>query len=255
MSLGGFTMLRNANQLDYCWQACVESLLGVCDTVALSVSPGDDDTERQAREWADREPKLSINMYPWPEPKGNPDWFCDWIQYARMHTPTDWIFQLDADEVLHENSYEEIRRFIADPNQERTGIVTRFNFWSDHKHLIPEGFCCGKRVVRLAPQKLWLASDGYDPRGERAASLAVSTGIQIGHYGFIREPEKFMAKERLLQGYYFNSFDPRLEEAAKAGKDWATQPGVTGWEQMIEPFTGTHPAAVQDWLKQKGYNP
>jgi len=32
-------------------------------------------------------------------------------------------------------------------------------------------------------------------------------------------------------------------------------PGVTGWENELEPFTGTHPAVIHSWLKERGHTP
>lgn len=250
-TLGGNVVIRNGNSLDFCWRESIRSLLPVCDVVSVSDGESTDGTQEEIREWMKSEPKIVLNVYPWPSPKGNPDWFVAWLNYNREHVKADWQFQLDGDEVLHEKSYDEILRFIQTPN--RTGIVTRFNFWKDHHHLIPEGYCCGKKVVRLAPQSLWLASDGEHPRGAEAASLAVPTGVEIFHYGFIRQREKFFEKERLLQGYFFDTYDPRLEAAEKHEGNWMAKEGVTGWESNLDPFSGTHPAAAMAWLKERGY--
>lgn len=251
MTLGGFTMIRNGNLLDFCWKECVNSLLPVCDVVAVSVAPGDDDTEREVRDWVGREPKLSINIYPWPEPKGDPEWFVSWIQYARMHTPADWVFQLDADEVLSEKSYDEVREFIKTPG--RTGVVTRHNFWLDHRHTIQDGICLGKRVIRLAEAGLWLASDGWHPKGEAAAALGVNTDIEIFHYGFIRKREQFFQKERLLQGYFFNQYDQRLEAVEKKEGNWMADPSVGDYCGHLDDFSGDHPLVAVPWLKERGY--
>ena len=253
MTLGGNICTRNCNTLGYCWREAINSLLPVCDVVSICDAESEDGTQEEIREWCKVEPKLSLCVWPWPNPKGQPEWYANWINYGREHVAADWQFQLDADEVLHENSYGEIRKFIEGP-QDRVGIVTRFNFWKDHQHLIPDGHCCAKRVIRLAPQKLWLASDGYDPRGERTAALGVSTAIQIAHYGFIRSPSDFFRKEKLLQGYYFDSYDPRLEKAEKVEGNWMTMEGVTGWEDKLDTFTGSHPQQIHQWLKERGYD-
>lgn len=252
MTLGGNVVIRNGNSLDFCWREAIRSLLPVCDVVSVSDGESQDGTQEEIREWMKYEPKIVLNVYPWPSPVGDPDWFVKWINYNREHVQADWQFQLDADEVLHEKSYPEIRDFIETPD--RTGVVTRYNFWKDHRHLIPEGQCLGKRVVRLAPQRLWLASDGEHPKGSEAASLGVSTGIEIYHYGFIRDRDRFFKKERLLQGYFFNTFDPRLEAAQKTQGNWMEIEGITGWESNLDPFEGTHPATAMAWLKERGYD-
>lgn len=253
-TLGGAVCIRNGYALDFCWEEAVNSLLPVCDEVCVCVSPGDDMTEDVARAWAAREPKINLCIYPWPEPKGDPDFWVKWLNYAREHLKSEWHFQLDADEVLHEKSYEEIRRFIEAPaGTTRAGIVTRWNFWRDHLHTIPDGVCLGKHVVRLSPSNLWLASDGAHPQGEQAASMAVATGIEIFHYGFLRKPSAFFKKERLLQNYFFDTYDKRLEDVEQTAGNWMHEVRDVGWNQHPDPWSGTHPKIMTGWLKERGY--
>lgn len=251
MTLGGVVPIRNGNELDFCWRECIQSLLLVCDVVAVCDGQSTDGTQEEIREWMKREPKIVLSVWDWPNPKGNPDWYTDWLQYARMHTPAERVFQLDADEILSEASYDEVLSIKNTPGQFSI-VCDRLNFWSDHRHLIPHGVCCAHQVVRIAPQNMWLASDGYDRRGEAVAQIARPSGIQIFHYGFIRKRSAFFAKERLLQGYYFNTYDPRLEKAETYKGNWATMPGVTDWENALIPFHGEHPAVMTNWLKERG---
>lgn len=250
MTLGGNVVIRNGNSLDFCWRESVQSLLPVCDMVSISDGQSDDGTQEEIREWMKREPKLVLNVWPWPDPKGNPEWFATWLNYNREHIPCDWQIQLDADEVLSERSHAEVRQFIE--GGRRTGIVTRYNFWRDHKHLIPEGQCLGKYVVRLAPQNLFLASDGYDPRGEEAPRLAVKTNIEIFHVGFIRKRQEFFKKERLLQNYYFNSYDPRLEAVEKVDGNWMDDPRVCDYSRNPDRYEGHYPELLKPWLRERG---
>lgn len=252
MTLGGNVVIRDGNRLGFCWRECIESLLPVCDIVSVCDGESTDGTQEELRYWCKREPKLSLCVWPWRNPKGQPDWFVEWINYNREHVKADWQFQIDADEVLHESSYGEIREFIE--KGRRTAVVTRWNFWRDTAHTIPDGFCCGKHVIRLAPQNMWLASDGFHPKGQEATTVALPTKIQIFHYGFIREREKFFAKEKLLQGYFFDTYDPRLAAAEKHDGNWMAMPGVTGWEDKLDDFGGVHPSVALPWLRELGHN-
>lgn len=251
-TLGGAVCIRNGDLYDFCWREAVNSLLPVCDEVCICVGSGSDDiTEQDVRAWAETEAKINVCVWPWPEPKGDSDFWVTWLNYARSHLKSDWHFQLDADEIVHEKSYDEIRRFIETPN--RSAIVTRWNFWRDHRHTIPDGFCCGKHVIRIAPANMWMASDGAHPLGTKIPEMSVPTGIEIFHYGFIRKRQEFFAKERLLQGYFFNHYDPRLEAAEKHDGNWAAMPGITGWEDKLDPYNGEHPAIIKPWLRERGY--
>ena len=254
MTLGGNVVIRNGNELDFCWRECIASLLPVCDVVSVCDGESTDGTQEEIREWMKREPKLSLCVYPWPDPKGHPDWFVEWINYSREHVQADYQIQLDADEVLSELSYGYLSFLKRKPPEEQFSVVcNRLNFWKDHRHLIPHGHCCGHEVIRIAPQKVWLASDGYHPKGEAAAAMSRRLGIDIFHYGFIRRREAFFRKERLLQGYFFDQYDPRLEAAEKVEGNWMEMEGVTGWEKDLLEYSGPHPLVAQSWLKERGY--
>ncbi len=250
MTIGGNICIRNGNELDFCWREAVKSLLPVCDVVSICDGESTDGTQEEIREWMKSEPKIALCVWPWPNPKGQPEWYANWINYSREHVKADWQIQLDADEVVHEKSYDEIRQFVQTPG--RSGFVTRWNFWRNHRHTIPEGECLGKYVIRIAPQNLWLASDGCDARGEYASSLAVRTGVEIFHYGFIRKREQFFKKERLLQDYYFANFDPRLVAAEQGQGNWMDDPIVHSFDPV--PFSGEHPVIMKEWLKERGYD-
>jgi hypothetical protein len=191
-------------------------------------------------------------VWPWPEPKGDWEFWVKWLNYAREHLKSDWHFQLDADEVLHEKSYDEVRRFIEQPN--RSAIVTRYNFWKDHRHTIMEGICLGKRVIRIAPARMWMPSDGYHPLGEAVAQMSHPTGIEIFHYGFIRKRDAFFDKERRLQNYFFNTYDPRLEAVEKIPTNWMEEPSVGDYCGNLDPYSGSHPEVARQWLKERGYD-
>lgn len=254
MTLGGFTMIRNGVMLDYCFEQCIQSLLdSPCDVVAVSVATGnEDDTEQIMRDWAAREPRISLNMYEWPNPQGDADFFVKWISYARQHTIADMVLELDADEVLHEEAYPHLQKL-----KERTGRFSckfhRLNFWRDAKHLCPHGVNCGHEVVRLGPQNVFMPSDGYHPDATELMQMQIDVPeMRIMHYGFLRRPDAYFKKARRLQGYFFNTYDPRLE-AVENKPDWHSQPGVTGWEGNLLDFNGSHPARMRGWLEQRGY--
>lgn len=251
-TLGGNVVIRNGNSLDFCWRETVKSLLPVCDQVQISDGQSDDGTQEEIRDWMKREPKIVLNVWPWPNPHNDPGWFATWLNYNREHISCDWQIQLDADEVLAEWSYPEVRKFIEQGRA--TGIVTRYNFWSDHRHLIPEGQCLGKYVIRLAPQNIWLASDGYDERGIEAPTLSRKTGIEIFHVGFIRKRDEFFKKERLLQNYYFGTYDPRLEAVENAPGNWMDYESVSAYARNCDPYNGDYPEVLKPWLRERGYH-
>ena len=82
--------------------------------------------------------------------------------------------------------------------------------------------------------------------------MGVATGIEIFHYGFLRKREQFFKKERLLQGMFFNSYDPRLVEAEKFNGNWMSMPNLCGWENNLADYGGDHPKVALKWLNERG---
>lgn len=262
VTLGGNVVIRDGDKYDFPWRECVKSLLPVCDVVSICDGQSTDGTQEAIREWLKIEPKLSLCVYDWPNPHNdNGEFFLQWCNYNRDHLHTDYQFQMDADEILSEKSYPEVLRLKQTLRpMEASIVVKRWNFYRDAHHVVPKGQCLCADVIRIAPQPLWLASDGYDARGLKAASLKRPSTIEIFHYNWLRKREAYFAKERALQMAWVGSYDPRLEKAEKHDGNWMTMVGVNapggvgdGWEKNPDKWSGQHPVIMQKWLRERGH--
>lgn len=254
MKLGGLVCVRNGIELDYCFVEAIKSLLPVCEVVTVCDGESTDGTQQLLRDWMLTEPKLNLCVYPWPNPKGNPDFWVEWLQYGRMHSPSDFILQLDADEVLSYASYQEVLR-LKERTDRFTVKMRRYNFWIDTRHLVPEGVCLAHEVIRMGPQDVWLPSDGVHEKGAEWVNMSGPlSDINIYHYGFLRRREAWFKKAKALQGFFFDTYDPRLAKAETFESNWMTMPEVTGWENRTIEFNGAHPEVAKQWLKERGYD-
>lgn len=251
VTLAGIVCIRNGFRLDYPWTQCVKSLLPICDEVVVCDCDSDDGTRGYLDVWSRTENKITVVNFPWTDPKGDPDWYPTWINYARQHASCEWIIHMDADEVIHEDDHELIRRATEEKS---VRLFNRLNFWRDPWHLIPNGKCCGTLVLRLAGQKMPIPSDYPYKDSAPTEAIARDSKIRCFHYGFLRHREQFFLKAREVQRIWANSYDPRLEAADKAGGRWMEHEGVTGWENQLEEYRGTHPAIIKDWLSERGYS-
>lgn len=246
--------IRNGLELDYCFRECIESILPVCDEVVVCDGQSTDGTQECIRDWMRKEPRIKLCVYPWKNPKGDITFFTDWINHAREHLTSDWHIQMDADEVLCDSGHTYLHQFLKEEHSPVSLWCNRLNFWKDTQHLIPHGVCLSHRVVRVAPTSVWMPSDGPDPRGAEIIKMAINSPLVIGHYGFLRKRDAYFAKSRALHGYFFDTYDPRLEQAEASQGNWMDNIQGVEWKSRLLHYDGPHPTVIHKWLRERGYD-
>jgi glycosyltransferase involved in cell wall biosynthesis len=249
MKLSGYIPVRNAMRLDYCLKEAINSLLPVCDEVVVCDSESDDGTWEMLMAWEEYEPRLKLFVWPWPNPVNCKQWFVEWLNYCRKSCRYDMQLQLDADEVLHEDGYEEIIRACE---ARECRWIKRLNFWGDTRYLAPSGYVCGDDLARLGPTELYMPSDEPHPEGEPEIRKRATRhpSLKTHHYGFIRRKEAFYEKSKLVHAAFHGAVDSRLTRCQETGEDW-TQ--VAAPPVPLEPYHGTQPKVAHDWLLERGY--
>jgi glycosyltransferase involved in cell wall biosynthesis len=251
-TLAGILAVRNGFRGDYCWVEAAKSLLGVCDELVLADCDSSDGTSEAMRDWAAKDSRITLCNFPWTDPRGTNQWWVDFLNYARQHAKSEWIVQVDADELIHEKDYPEIR---AAADEGKVLICERYNFWASAQTLIPHGHCCGHEVVRVGPANVVMPSDYPCTGSDTIMSMAVPSTVGIYHYGFVRKKEAWWYKAREVHRIWNGDgpLDPRLVAAEEEGGEWARNHKVAEWVKDLVPFTGTHPAIIHPWLIERGY--
>lgn len=253
--IGGNVCVRDGIDTDYCWQEAVRSLLPICSTVTLCDGGSTDGTLQAIQRWCDAEPRLRLVHFPWSNPQGETHLWVRWLNHCRSHIAEPWHLQLDADEVLHESSYDWIRAYVANAPHPAAAWCIRDNFWRDPWHLVPSGHMCGDRVARLASTSLWMPTDYPHPKGEELCRLAVHSPIRISHYGALRRPAAMAVKQRRYQAWTLGGLDPRIAAAEQAPNWCDSVAEQCGWAHLVAPYKGTHPRVAWTWLRAHGYDP
>jgi glycosyltransferase involved in cell wall biosynthesis len=254
MKLSAYICAANVITLDYCLELAARSLLPVADELILCDNHSTDATpELMARLAAEHPDKIRLLDYPILIPtEGRHSWWTDWLNWTRLHCTHEMQLTLDADEVLDDTA--ECHAVIREST--RDGLCrwfNRLNFWRDGRSLIPDGACCGKWVARMGPSSLYMPSDEPDAKDntirERATRDA-SGALRIFHLGFLRRTAAFFAKSKIVQPAFMGTYDPRLTAAEAEGK--ALHQINFGWQNNLVPYRGRHPAAIAQWMKERG---
>src|ERR1700761_6704897 len=127
MKVSGFTFLRNGQKLGYPFVASIRSILPLVDEFVIALGPCDDATEAMLRAIGD--PKIRIIPTQWNE-RLRSDYSVKGFVFGQQKTIAlynctgDWAFYLEADEVLHEDDLQKIRKVMEKKaGEDRVGAL------------------------------------------------------------------------------------------------------------------------------------
>lgn len=236
--LGGYTCIRDNHRLGYCVELAIESLLKVCEEVVVADADSSDGTLQTLQRMADRDSRIKIVRFPWTNPKGvSHHYWVEWLNFARSHLTTKFQITLDGDEVLDssEACHSAIRKACSDSNPARR--VRRNNYWKSPEWVIPTGYCCADRVVRLGLTDQAMPSDQPVHPGEYQIvdDAKDEDAILVHHLGFLRPKEQFYRKADEVLRIWFARGDQRLEFGEKEGKQlWETEAGSEYNDRLVK---------------------
>lgn len=249
-TLGGTLFIRNGEKFDYCYKEAIQCLLEFCDQVVVCLVPTpDDDTIHHVSLMEARHRNLKIRVM------SDVDWeemhfhgkhrLSIFTNYAIEILDTDYVFNLQGDEIVDPGSYEWIRRAINEGGEGY--LCSRINLWgSPYTQLnVPHNRKpCSTEIVRLT-KTCYRAYDDAESIAAPVDSKYLDK-IKIWHMGFVRKREVHPAKIREMQGNIFScGVDNKLE-----GMEVFDSTKWFGPEDLI-PIEGELPPLIREWAKER----
>lgn len=237
---------------DYTVEACVRSMLDIVDTVYINDGKSTDGTldllySLEGEYGKDRVVIIEKN------------WVHDREFWARErnyildnYIKEGWVLSLDADEVLHENELDNIRKAI-DVSKIKSLSFDVIHFYGDPNHVIsgPAWFVRHTQLWHKNTGIRWVhrpggcADDILWPNGEPAHIIKHEpTHAILYHYGHCRSPKAMGMKVYRADDLYRNSKEYVSGKLADL-HSWRYDMSRGG----INEFTGTHPKYVKDWVE------
>jgi glycosyltransferase involved in cell wall biosynthesis len=251
-SLGGSLFIRNNYTFDYCAEQSIKSLLEFCDKVSVVDAGSSDGTIEMLMELESKNKNLIVTYLTdqdWQNQQGKGySKLCYFTDIAISKLDTDYNFYQQADEIIHEDCYDNIRRAIV---QGQEGyLISRFNLWQSpylKLNVLGNRNPCSTQIVRLAKTQ-------YRSYGDAESLAAPFTdayveAIRMYHCGFVRKRDVMKAKIINMQRGVFElgSHDVKLD-----GSDIFIPERWFGPEDLV-PIGEPLPALIQKWAADRVY--
>jgi len=266
MKISGFTMGRNVGKLYYPIAESIRSILPIVDefVVALGQSDLDDDTRQRIE--AINSDKIRIVETIWDTskyPNGTEN--AHQTDIAKEHCSGDWLFYLQADEVVHEKYHQTIKNRCKDllHNNAVEGLLFKYrHFWGDYWHYQEShGWYPNEiRIIRNDPEiHSWESAQSFrripnfDGKNYRQQDgtyklKVASLDAYIYHYGWVRPPQYMQSKRKALETIHKGK-DKVNELYSDEDKSFDYGP-----LNLAKKFNGSHPSVMEDWIKKFDWN-
>ena len=250
MTVSGFTFVYHAIKLDYPVAECIKSMLPICDEFIVNIGLPDDGTIDLISSISDKIKIITTPWYPKRIKKGG--WRYD--QFANIPLFTcqgDWVFFLQADEVVHEQDLPKIKEAISkytDDLQVEGLLLKYYHFYGDYDYYrIDRRFPpAGIRIVRNGINA-YCANDAQSfyigERRKMRLLKVVDIGAHIYHYGWARNPEMMKKKSVSVSKYWHSK-----EEISKMASENFDYHNVN--PKYLAAFNGSHPEVMQERISK-----
>lgn len=252
--IAGIIFVYNGSKFDYCYLESIRCLLECTDHVFIVAGGRDNTYESVLNEFNEKENVtiiyLSDELWDLQTGKEKLNFFTNIAIEAAQRDGYEYQFNLQADEILHEKSYGELRKAIE------TGfdgyMSTRINLWhSPYLQLdVPqERKPCSTSIIRLA-KTCYRSVDDAENIAVPLVNTYFESGIRIYHVGFVRRREVMKSKIINMQCNVFGmaDHDPKLNESDLFNPSLWFDP-LTDLKPIDEPL----PKLIQAWAKDRYY--
>jgi hypothetical protein len=260
MKISGFSMARNADKLYYPIREAILSALPLVDEFVVAIGKGDDDDRTRELIETIGSDKIRIVDTVWDIQKysrGTEN--AHQTDIAKNYCTGDWLLYLQADELIHEQDHDTIRKtcelYLHDTAVE--GFIFKYrHFWGDfnHYHTAHGWYPHEIRMVRNLPEiHSWESAqsfrripgfDGQDYRQQKGTFMlkVVLMDAWIYHYGWVRPPEVMKNKNKALATIHKG--EKRVNELEKENYFLFDY----GPLNILSVFNESHPAVLAQWI-------
>lgn len=265
MKISGFTMVKNATKLYFPIKESILSILPIVDEFVVALGDCDADDNTLAEIQSINSDKIRIINTVWDiEKYRNGTENAHQTDIAKEACSGDWLFYLQADEVVHEKYLPVIQHacesFLNDKEVE--GLLFNYkHFWGDyeHYHIAHNWYPKEIRIIRNNKDiHSWESAqsfrripnfNGVNYRQQRGTYKlkVVNIDAEIYHYGWVRPPKIMTQKKKALDIIHKGK-----AEAERIYQNVAEDFNY-GPMGVLPEFKDTHPKVMEAWISKHNW--
>jgi hypothetical protein len=255
MKISGFTFVKNAVKYGYPVVESVKSLLPVVDELIVCLGDSEDDTNALIESIESDKIKIVHSVWDNTLREGGKVLAVETNKAMdAAASDSDWLFYIQADEVLHEQYYDVVRnameKYKGDDRVEGL-LFNYYHFYGSYRY-IGDGRRWYSREIRVIRNNKKIRSY-QDAQGFRLDNRKLNVKLidaYIYHYGWVRNPVAMQKKYTDFGSLWNKDELHRLwvsQQEKKSNQfDYSAIDSVTL-------FTGTHPAVMQDAIQREDW--
>lgn len=251
--LCGTLIVYNGLSQDYCYIEAIKCLQSFCDyTIIVDCGSIDGTAESLKEIHNDNTLVIYRDKSEWDLMKGRTKlaYYTNIAIDKAKELGYEWQFNLQADEILHQDCFPIIRSIINITNAE-SFWSERINMWGNSKHYleVPDSRKpVGTEIIRLTKTKYNSVDDAQSIDAQVGCIPDFYKDVRIYHLGFIRSKYVHTKKiKHMLTEIFLMDNDKKVEEMGEVFDCW----GMGFSKEDVKPITEELPIFIQKWAKER----
>lgn len=254
MKVTGVTIIRNAVTNDYPVVESIKSVLPVVDEFIVLVGDCSDETEKLIRSIDTNKIKIQHSIWDLSLRTGGTVLAVETNKVLDLvPKDSDWVFYIQADEVIHEKDHAAIRQamdqYLNDTRID--GLLFHYlHFYGTYDYIgnSRKWYNVETRIIRNNPEiRSYRDAQGFRKTEGQKLNVAL-IHANVHHYGWVKDPRNMKIKQKNVAGFWNND-----DESLKAFLD---SEDFFDYRQFdsLKKYEGTHPSSMQDRIARKNWS-
>lgn len=255
MKISGFTFVKNAVKYGYPVVESIRSVLPIVDEMIVCLGDSEDETNKLIESIGSEKIKIVHTVWDNNLREGGKVLAVETNKAMdATAADSDWLFYIQADEVLHEQYHpvilEAMQQYAADKRVE--GLLFNYHHFYGSYNFIGDGRSWYSKEIRVIRNDKRIRSY-LDAQGFRKDEQKLNVKLidaYIYHYGWVRNPVE-MQKKYADFGKLWHA-DTGYENWAEELKKKSAEFDYSNIDSLTE-FDGTHPEVMKELVSKEDW--